>query len=233
MKSWESRAACAATPTTPQLLRAAAAAAAARGRARAVGGPQGGAALRRRRRGAEPRPRSLRELDAAIRDADAVLFSHAGVQPLDPRPAQERAGLALAPAGREPAAQQAGRRGRRQHGPVRRRLGAGRAAQGARPRSAPGWSTASCPSGQAADAFTEDGRLADDDLELVLADLLAELVGARPRRRSPKPPSRTGRRAWPCVPRPRRRARGPAPGRRWTKRAAVWPRVAGAGTLGR
>jgi len=33
------------------------------------------------------------------------------------------------------------------------------------------------PVGQAADAFTEDGRLADDGLELVLADLLAELVG--------------------------------------------------------
>ena len=34
------------------------------------------------------------------------------------------------------------------------------------------------PVGQAADAFTEDGRLADDELELVLADLLAELIGA-------------------------------------------------------
>ena len=33
------------------------------------------------------------------------------------------------------------------------------------------------PVGQAADAFTEEGRLADDDLELVLADLLAELIG--------------------------------------------------------
>jgi chromate reductase, NAD(P)H dehydrogenase (quinone) len=33
------------------------------------------------------------------------------------------------------------------------------------------------PIGLADDAFTEDGRLADPDLELVLADLLAELVG--------------------------------------------------------
>ena len=33
------------------------------------------------------------------------------------------------------------------------------------------------PVGQAADAFTEDGRLADGELELVLADLLAELLG--------------------------------------------------------
>ena len=33
------------------------------------------------------------------------------------------------------------------------------------------------PVGQAADAFAEDGRLADDELELVLADLLAELIG--------------------------------------------------------
>ena len=40
------------------------------------------------------------------------------------------------------------------------------------------------PVGQAADAFTEEGRLADDDLELVLADLLAELIGeVRERRR--------------------------------------------------
>ena len=31
------------------------------------------------------------------------------------------------------------------------------------------------PVGLAADAFTEEGRLADHDLELVLADLLAEL----------------------------------------------------------
>ena len=33
------------------------------------------------------------------------------------------------------------------------------------------------PIGLADDAFTEDGRLADPDLELVLADLLAELAG--------------------------------------------------------
>jgi chromate reductase len=33
------------------------------------------------------------------------------------------------------------------------------------------------PVGLAADAFTEDGRLADHDLELVLADTLAELQG--------------------------------------------------------
>jgi chromate reductase len=33
------------------------------------------------------------------------------------------------------------------------------------------------PVGLADDAFTDDGRLADDDQELVLADLLAELLG--------------------------------------------------------
>ena len=33
------------------------------------------------------------------------------------------------------------------------------------------------PVGQAADAFDEHGRLADRDLELTLADLLAELAG--------------------------------------------------------
>ena len=34
------------------------------------------------------------------------------------------------------------------------------------------------PVGQAADAFTASGRLADEDLELVLADLRADLAGA-------------------------------------------------------
>ncbi len=34
------------------------------------------------------------------------------------------------------------------------------------------------PVGQAADAFTAEGRLADEDLALILSDLLAELVGA-------------------------------------------------------
>ena len=33
------------------------------------------------------------------------------------------------------------------------------------------------PVGLADDAFTDEGRLADEDQELVLADLLAELVG--------------------------------------------------------
>jgi chromate reductase len=33
------------------------------------------------------------------------------------------------------------------------------------------------PVGLASDAFTEEGRLADPDLELVLSDLLAELLG--------------------------------------------------------
>ena len=35
------------------------------------------------------------------------------------------------------------------------------------------------PVGQAADAFSPEGRLADEDLELVLADLLADLLGSR------------------------------------------------------
>ena len=41
------------------------------------------------------------------------------------------------------------------------------------------------PVGLADDAFTEEGRLADSDLELVLADLLAELARrGQPGRRS-------------------------------------------------
>ena len=34
------------------------------------------------------------------------------------------------------------------------------------------------PVGQASDAFTAEGRLADEDLALIMSDLLAELVGA-------------------------------------------------------
>ena len=96
--------------------------------------------------GLESRPESLRCARRRGRRGRRGAVRHAGVQPLDPRRAEERARLALAPAGREPAARQAGRGDRRQHGAVRRRLGPGRAAQGARRRSAPGSSTASCRS---------------------------------------------------------------------------------------
>ncbi len=53
------------------------------------------------------------------------------------------------------------------------------------------------PVGLAADAFTEEGRLADPELELVLGDLLAELQGeVRPCwRPSPEPPGRSRSRA--------------------------------------
>ena len=100
-----------------------------RGGARALGRAEGRAAVRRGRRrragaggghGASRRDRRRRR--DPVRDA--------GVQPLDPRPAQERARLGLAPAGDEPAPEQAGRGRRRERRRVRRRLGAGRAAQG-------------------------------------------------------------------------------------------------------
>ena len=55
----------------------------------------------------------------------------AGVQRLDPGCAQERARLGLAALPGQLPARQAGRRDRRQHRHVRRRLGPGRAAQGA------------------------------------------------------------------------------------------------------
>ena len=61
---------------------------------------------------------------------------HARVQRLDPGRAQERARLGLPAGGDEPAAEQA--RGRRIHGRLRGRLGAGRAAQGLRHRR-PRW----------------------------------------------------------------------------------------------
>ena len=55
---------------------------------------------------------------------------HARVQLVDPGPAQERAGLGVAPVPRQRPARQAGRGGRSEHRHVRRRVGAGRAAQG-------------------------------------------------------------------------------------------------------
>ena len=111
---------------------------------------------------AEPPPSTaLRE---AVAGADAVLFATPGVQPLAPGLAEERARLALAPDRRQPAAGQGRRRRRRQHRHVRRRLGAGRAAQGARRGSARASSTASCRSCSPTSSFDEAGGLIDADV---------------------------------------------------------------------
>ena len=118
---------------------------------------------------------------------------HAGVQPLDPRPAQERAGLALAPAGRKPAARQAGRRGRGQHGPVRRRLGAGRAAQGALRDRRQGRRPRAARPGRGRRVHRGGTARRSPILELVPVDLLA-LSWQRPRqvyRGSARPPGLT------------------------------------------
>jgi chromate reductase len=122
------------------------------------------------------RQESLRALDAAIRDADVVLFatpeynhSIPGVlkNALDwlSRP------LAQSPLRGKPVAVVGASTGLFgavwAQAEVRKVLGA----IGARVVDR------ELPVGQAAEAFDEHGRLADDDLELMLADLLAELSG--------------------------------------------------------
>ena len=162
------------------LLRAAARAPARRRRARALGRPEGRAAVRRGRRrragagggrGAARRDRRRRR--DPVRDA--------GVQPLGARAAQERARLGLAPACDEPAPEQAGRRRRREHGRVRRGLGAGRAPQGARRDRRARASTARSRSGTRTSGSTPTGGSTDEPLREQLAEVVEALVavGAR------------------------------------------------------
>ena len=158
-----------------RLLRAAAEVAAATRRARALRRTEGRPALRRGRRQrsgargrAAPAGGDRRRRRGPDRDPR--------VQLVDPRPAQERARLGLAPVSRQRASQQAGRRDRRQHRHVRRRLGPGRGAQGAgRHRGPRGRSRA--PGAGAEEAFAGD-RLADEELHRRLGQILAELVEA-------------------------------------------------------
>ncbi len=77
-------------------------------------------------------PQAVKELKEAIADADGAADRDPRVQLLDSRRAQERARLGFEASCRNPAGRQAGGRDRRQHEPVRRGLGAGRDAQGAR-----------------------------------------------------------------------------------------------------
>ena len=105
----------------------------------------------------------------------------ARVQRLDPGCAQERAGLGVATVPRQLPSRQAGRRRRRQHWDVRRRLGSGRASQGVghdrrrRPRRG-----AVVPAAHA--AFTPDGRLRDPALAMALRRLVRSLLEAPARR---------------------------------------------------
>ena len=85
----------------------------------------------RRRRRRPVRRAGRRPATAHARDSRRGRDRDAGVQRLDPRCAQERARLGLEALPGQLPARKAGRRDRRQHRPVRRHLGPGRAAQGA------------------------------------------------------------------------------------------------------
>ena len=73
----------------------------------------------------ESGPAAVARFRAAIAGADAVLFASPEYNSSVPRAAEERTGLGVAAARDERAPQQAGRRGRREHRRLRRRLVAG------------------------------------------------------------------------------------------------------------
>jgi chromate reductase, NAD(P)H dehydrogenase (quinone) len=122
------------------------------------------------------RPESLRSLDAAIRDADAVLISTPEYNHSIPGALKNALDwisrpLAQSPLRGKPVAVVGASTGLFgavwAQAEVRKVLGA----IGARVVDR------ELPVGRAGEAFDEHGRLADDDLELMLADLLAELSG--------------------------------------------------------
>jgi chromate reductase, NAD(P)H dehydrogenase (quinone) len=122
------------------------------------------------------RPESLRALDAAIRDADVVLFSTPEYNHSIPGALKNALDwlsrpLAQSPLRGKPVAVVGASTGLFgavwAQAELRKVLGA----IGARVIDR------ELPVGMAGDAFTEEGRLADPDLELVLADLLADLQG--------------------------------------------------------
>ncbi|HZB77407.1 MAG TPA: NAD(P)H-dependent oxidoreductase [Solirubrobacteraceae bacterium] len=125
---------------------------------------------------ARSRPDAVRELDAAIREADAVLiatpeYNHSVPGQLKNALDWLSRPLATSPLRAKPAAVVGASTGLFgavwAQAEVRKVLGAIGAKVVDR----------ELPVGQAADAFADDGRLADEELELILADLLAELVG--------------------------------------------------------
>ena len=122
------------------------------------------------------RPRAVRELDAAIREADAVLiatpeYNHSVPGQLKNALDWLSRPLAKSALRAKPTAVVGASTGLFgavwAQAEVRKVLGAIGAQVVDR----------ELPVGQAADAFAEDGRLIDGDIELILADLLAELVG--------------------------------------------------------
>ena len=119
------------------------------------------------------RPDAVQALLDAVADADAVLVATPEYNHSIPGQLKNALDWVSRPLA-EPAARQAGRGDRRHHRHVRRGLGPGRGAQGAlrhrRPRRRP-----RTPVGKAHDAFATDGTLADEDLALALAGILAEL----------------------------------------------------------
>ena len=100
---------------------------------------------------------------------------HARVQRVAPGRAQERARLGLATLPGQRPARQADRGDRRQHRPLRRGLGAGRAAQGARTAGADVLDD-ELPVGTAAEAFAADGTLRDPAQAHALTAITARLV---------------------------------------------------------
>jgi chromate reductase, NAD(P)H dehydrogenase (quinone) len=126
--------------------------------------------------GIESRPECLRELDAAIREADVVLFSTPEYNHSIPGALKNALDwvsrpLAESPLRGKPVAVVGASTGIFgavwAQAELRKVLGA----IGARVVDR------ELPVGTAADAFTADGRLADHDLGLTLSDLLAELLG--------------------------------------------------------
>ena len=122
------------------------------------------------------RPDAVRELDAAIREADAVLiatpeYNHSVPGQLKNALDWLSRPLATSPLRAKPAGVVGASTGLFgavwAQAEVRKVLGAIGAKVVDR----------ELPVGQAADAFADGGRLADEELELILADLLAELVG--------------------------------------------------------
>ena len=123
-----------------------------------------------------PRSRSVRELDAAIRAADAVLISTPEYNHSVPGQLKNALDwlsrpLKTSPLRNKPVAVVGASTGLFGAVWAQAELRKVLSAIGARVVDR------ELPVGLADDAFTEDGRLADSDLELVLADLLAELAG--------------------------------------------------------
>ena len=113
---------------------------------------------------------------------------HARVQLLDPGPAQERAGLGVAPLPGQRPTREAGRGHRSKHGHVRRRLGPGELRKVLQ-RIGADVVDRELPVPFAHERFDASRRLADELLRQELADLVGELVaGARRAHLAGEPP---------------------------------------------